>query len=181
MSYLITFQPIVSPPSDADLQALSDMARLTFADTFRHYTEADLNSYLDSALSPSALARDMTEPRTRYTFVMLNDQRVGYLKWISKSTQYLQYLTSPPRNSFLLERFYFLPEFCGRGLAAMALAYVESFAKYEAKADYLHLSVWEKNYRAQRFYQKHGYRTLTSFEYPVGSIVDQEFLYGKSL
>ncbi len=181
MSYGIVFQSIASTPAAADLEALSHMARLTFADTFRHYSEADLNSYLDSALSPSALARDLNQPRTRYTFVELDGRRVGYLKWIAESTQYLQHLASPPDNSFCLERFYFLPEFCGRGLAAVALAYVESFAKHEAKADYLHLSVWEKNYRAQRFYQKHGYRTLVSFEYPVGDSVDHEFLYGKKL
>jgi ribosomal protein S18 acetylase RimI-like enzyme len=175
------FQEISPTGTFEAVKSLSEIARFTFADTFRHYEPADLESYLEKALSPEALEKELSEPNNKFYFVTLNGILTGYLKWIFPSTVYLEHANLDCRRPFLIERFYFLPEYQGKGLADIALAFITSFAKYEAGADYLYLSVWEKNYRAQRFYQKHGFRTLASFGYPVGDVVDQEFLYGKQL
>lgn len=177
MSFEVRFQKI----GEDSVEKLSDMARFTFCDTFRHYSEDDLNEYLKSSLSVEALRPKLNDSRNGYYFVNLNGHSTGYLKWISPSTQYLEDLQVSYDRALQLERFYFLPEYCGKGLAAIALAFVESYARYQAGADLLYLSVWEKNFRAQRFYQKHGFRSLSSFQYPVGDVVDLEFLYGKRL
>lgn len=163
------------------VQALSQMAILTFTDTFRHYNQADIEHYIENSLSVKALSDELADRNNRFYFLRLNDVRVGFLKWIWPTQVYLEHATVEADNPFLLQRFYFLPDYCGRGLANIALEFVTTFAKYEARADFLYLSVWEKNYRAQRFYQKHGFRTLGSFDYPVGEEIDREFLYGKHL
>lgn len=181
MSFSLSFEKITADDGQEILKALSEMATFTFADTFRHYDPADLEAYLEESLSVGALREDLKKEANHYYFVILNGERVGYLKWIFPTTTYLQHVKLDYSFPLLIERFYFLPEQCGKGLAAVALAFITSFAKCEAQADFLYLSVWEKNYRAQRFYQKHGFRTLGSFDYPVGSVVDREFLYGKPL
>jgi diamine N-acetyltransferase len=177
----LSFLPIRPDAPEEKLTALSEMARFTFSDTFRHYTPKDLEDYLEEKLSPQALIQDLNKPRNTFYFVVVNGQRAGFIKWTSPSTLYLEHSNIECGKAFLLERFYFLPKYCGRGLASVALEFVTSYATYEARADYLYLSVWEKNFRAQNFYQKHGFRTLGSFDYPVGSEIDREFLYGKRL
>lgn len=179
MAASLSFQPITQ--SLSEVEALSRMAGLTFTDTFRHYESADIESYLKNSLSPEALSKEIEAPENHFYFVLYDGERVGYIKWITPSAKYREFLPGEWRKPFLLERFYFLPEHCGKGLGQVALAFVESQAKYIAKADILYLSVWDKNYRAQSFYQKHGFRTLASFDYPVGEEIDHELLYGKKL
>lgn len=177
----MSFERIL-PDSDTEcLEKLSEIASFTFTDTFRHYKAEDIEHYLKTSLSTEALGRELEDSSNYFYFVNRNEERTGYLKWIYPSTTYLEHADLKCKRPLLLERFYFLPEFCGTGLAPLALQFVTSFAHHHARSDFLYLSVWEKNYRAQRFYQKHGFRTYCSFDYPVGEEVDQEFLYGKRL
>lgn len=181
VSFNVSFERIL-PESKADVvERLSEIAKFTFCDTFRHYEKSDIDAYLAKSLSVEALSRELAEPSNFFYFVNLDGATTGYLKWIFPSTVYLEHVDLKCERPLLLERFYFLPEYCGKGLAPVALQFVQSFAQHIAQADYLYLSVWEKNFRAQRFYQKWGFRTLGCFDYPVGDVIDQEFLYGKRL
>lgn len=177
----ISFERILPASQPEVVERLSEMAKFTFCDTFRHYKKSDIEAYLQKSLSVEALSQEIAEPSNFFYFVNLNQEATGYLKWIFPSTVYLEHTDLKCERPLLLERFYFLPEYCGKGLAPLALQFVTSFAQHVARSDYLYLSVWEKNFRAQRFYQKHGFRTLSSFDYPVGDEIDQEFLYGKRL
>src|SRR5690606_21935506 len=118
---------------------------------------------------------------TQFFFVLVDGEKAGYLKWIHPTDKYLEHVNVDWKAPFLLERLYFLPSHCGQGLGSVALAFVESYARHQAGADVLYLSVWDRNYRAQRFYQKHGFRTLGSFRYPVGKELDHELLRFKKL
>lgn len=181
MSFEVSFRKLSPNIGTGDLQTLSDIARITFSNTFVHYDEADLNDYLESSLSPEKLRNEIEDPKNHFYFVLENQEITGYLKWICPSTQYLDEFDLSFKRAVLLQRFYFLPEHCGTGLAPIALEFVTSYARHRAKADLLYLSVWEKNYRAQSFYQRNGFRTLGSFDYPVGRVIDVEFLYTKRL
>jgi ribosomal protein S18 acetylase RimI-like enzyme len=181
VSYNISFRELSSGASREDLANLTGLARQTFGTTFTHYSQSDLNAYLDKALSLEALRSELEDASNRFVTVHLNGELTGYLKWQYPTTRYQEHARLPAKRPFLLERFYFLEAYQGRGIAPIALAYCLSFAKCQAGSDYIYLSVWEGNYRAQRFYQKHGFRTLGSFDYPVGSQLDREFLYGMPL
>lgn len=177
----ISFKKLRPDANAEEVNALVQMAQSTFSDTFRHYKKSDLDAYLTEALSSEALSQELKDNKNYFYFVYKNQTRVGFLKGVFPSDIYLDHLQLPHERPFLLQRFYFLPEYCGQGIAPIALEFVQSLAKYQLKADYLYLSVWEKNYRAQNFYQKHGFRTLGSFDYPVGQEIDHEFLYGKKI
>lgn len=181
MSFELSFQRITAKATSDTVEALREMAQSTFAHTFRHYESEDLQAYLDESLSTEALSEELQDPRNSYYFVLHHGERAGYLKWIFPSEMYLEHAPIKVQRAFQIQRFYFLPEFMGRGLAPVALAFIEGVAKYQAGADYLYLSVWDRNYRAQSFYQKHGFRTIGSFDFPVGREIDHELLYGKSL
>ncbi len=181
MSFNVSFQEIPSQASPQEVEELTRLARRTFRSAFTHYKESDLNAYLDQALCEPTLRDELADLTNRFVYVVVNGQRAGYLKWQTPTARYQEHVHLPAERPFLLERFYFLEEFQGRGIAPIALWYCLSFAKHQAAADLVYLSVWEGNYRAQRFYQKHGFRTLGAFHYPVGEQLDQEFLYGLSI
>ena len=177
MPFELSFQPV----REDEIEFLSAMASETFTNTFRHYDKADLDQYLQESLSPQALSLELAVTENQFYFVVVNGERAGYLKWIFPTRKYLEHVEVSWKAPLLLERFYFLPSQCGKGLGPVALAFVESYARYQAKADVLYLSVWDRNYRAQSFYQKYGFRTLGSFDYPVGDEIDHELLYFKRL
>lgn len=181
MSFEVSFRKLTPNIGADELQQLSDIARLTFRTTFVHYSQADLLHYLNTSLSPETLRHEIEDPKNFFYFVLENGVIAGYLKWITPTKQYLSGFELTFTKAVLLQRFYFLPEHVGTGLASIALEFVTSYARHRANADLLYLSVWEKNFRAQRFYQKNGFRTLGSFDYPVGQEIDVEFLYTKRL
>lgn len=181
MQFDVTLQQISPSLPDDELTALVDLARTTFSNTFRHYKESDLTAYLDKELSREALSAELCDPDNTFYYVLLNGRKTGYIKWVFPGKKYLEYVKLPAERPLLLERIYFLPDYQGCGLAPVALTFALSVARYQLKADYAYLSVWDKNYRAQRFYQRHGFVTLSSFDYPVGEQLDHELLLGRSL
>ena len=39
------------------------------------------------------------------------------------------------------------------------------------------LGVWSGNLRAQRFYRRYGFEKAGEYNYPVGKVVDREFIF----
>ena len=181
MNLELSFEPILSSSSQDTVTALSEMACTTFSHTFRHYKKDDLETYLRESLSVEALKKELLLEENHFFFVKKNELRVGFLKWTFPGDKYLHSFQSTYRALLLLERFYFLPRYCGLGWGSVALSFVETFARDQAKADALYLSVWEKNFRAQSFYRKHGFQKVGSFEYPVGETLDLEYLLLKEM
>jgi diamine N-acetyltransferase len=38
------------------------------------------------------------------------------------------------------------------------------------------IGVWSENYRAQRFYERHGFLKVGEYGFPVGGTLDHEFI-----
>lgn len=181
MSYVVTFEPLGADAASCEVAALTNMARSTFASTFTHYRPEDLNAYLNEYLSFEAIQGELADPTNGFRFILLDGVRTGFLKWQAPTTRYQDKVQVPGKKPFLLDKLYFLEEYKGQGLGPISLAYILSFARYRAAADFVYLSVWERNYRAQKFYQQAGFRTIGSFRFPVGEAQDLEFLYGMAL
>jgi len=70
-------------------------------------------------------------------------------------------------NSFEIERLYVLAEFQGKKVGQILYEKAISIARQQ-NADYLWLGVWEKNYRAFRFYQKNGFFEFSKHVFRLG-------------
>ncbi|MEB3206321.1 MAG: GNAT family N-acetyltransferase [Vampirovibrionales bacterium] len=164
--------------SICQLETLQAIVLTTFEETFRtNYCDDDYHAYVKERLSIDALSAEREDPTAFFTLVVADETPAGYLKWNVPCRRYLpDSLTC--QVPFNLERFYFLKAFQGMGIGPVALQYVLSQARYVHAADYIYLTVWEKNFRAQKFYQEAGFRTLTQVIYPVGNAQDIEFVYG---
>lgn len=161
-----------------DLAALQRVAEVTFVNTFGHlYRAEDLSAYLQARLSPHAIQAEVADPGNVFYGVYLAGVLVGYLKLMPGCVKHVEGTPQQTARPCFLERFYLLPEWQGVGLAQVMLAFVLQVARRQLGADSVHLTVWEENYRAQRFYQQAGFRTVRKVAYPVGQQVDTEFLY----
>jgi ribosomal protein S18 acetylase RimI-like enzyme len=179
----LTFKRLLPTASQPELVAFQQVFEQTFVATFGHnYSQADLDTYRQQRLSLSALTTELLDPTANFYGFWLADALVGYAKWQVPCQKHLTpALAQRYPKAFYLERFYFLEQAQGTGVAAVALPFALSHAKYTHQATFAYLTVWEHNLKAQHFYQNFGFRTLATVGYPVGDTVDREYLYGKNL
>ena len=78
-------------------------------------------------------------------------------------------------ESMELERIYVLKEFQGLGHGERILNKVKRLA-VEAGKSFLWLGVWEKNTRAIKFYEKHGFVKFGTHPYYIGSDKQTDWL-----
>ena len=136
-----------------DLEKLIDVSRTTFDDTFRaHNTEENMKAYMDSSFSRNKLTKELENEESEFFFAYLNDSIIGYFKINYGQAQTDIY----DKSSLELERFYLLKEFKGKNFGKQMLKKVINLAG-KKNVKYIWLGVWEKNYRALRFYRKNGF------------------------
>jgi ribosomal protein S18 acetylase RimI-like enzyme len=79
-----------------------------------------------------------------------------------------------------LQRLYVSHEFHGKEIAAKLMS--ECFAEAERrKYQTMWLGVWEYNYRAQKFYEKVGFKKVGSHIFQLGSDAQTDFVMEKKL
>ena len=136
-----------------DLEELVDISRTTFDETFRDQnTEDNMNAYMDSSFSRNRLIKELENEESEFYFAYLNDTIIGYFKINSGQAQIELF----DKSSLEIERFYLLKEYKGKNFGKHMLEKVVNLAG-KKKVKYIWLGVWEKNYRALRFYGKNGF------------------------
>jgi GNAT superfamily N-acetyltransferase len=179
----LTFKRLLPTASQPELVAFHQIFEYTYIETFHsYYTPEDLAAYCAERLSFATFTAELAQPNAYFYGFWQGDVLVGYAKWMVPCTQYLtddliQRYTKP----FLLDRFYLTKAVQGSGLADVAMQFVMSHAEKVHGADFAYLDVWDGNLKAQRFYQKFGFRTLTTVAYHVGNTKDRDYIYGKVL
>ena len=163
---------------ETDIPALSNLCADTFRETFGHdNTEDELQVFFDEAYNHDVLKHELAHDESETYLAYVDDALAGYLKvnWGDAQTEHELY------NSFEIQRLYVLQEYHGQGvgkaLFEKALRIAES-----SRFDWAWLGVWEKNYKAQRFYKRYGFEKFGEHQFIVTSEkVDIDWLLKKSL
>ncbi len=165
----------IRPLTPQDAPILTPLAWKVFVDTFLPTNKAeDVLDYANSALTETAFLRDLKDP-LYFTFGCYSDsQLIGYIQMLINSKE------SYVGTDLELKRFYLLSDFHGRGFADQMMAACEQKAR-ELGYKSFWLGVWEKNFRAQRFYQKRGFEKVSSHEFVMGSEAQTDFIFAKTL
>ena len=131
---------------------------IAFAEhTFRVAYQADnepvaFENYCREAFSTAQFQREMRHPHASFWLCWHEEKLAGYLK--------LNLDNHPAEvgsdNTLQVERIYVEPTLQGRGLGAEMLEFCFEQAQ-KAQADWIWLSVWQKNPRAIKFYERCGY------------------------
>ena len=149
----------------ADAAALGEFMTRNFLDAYRHCsTPENVQACVDEHYSEAAQLRQIGDP-SRWNLVMTVDGA-----WAGHAQ--LREPTDPPANAgarpaIVLCRFSVDTAGHGRGLAQAMMAAVKDEARRRG-ARSIHLSVWQEQPQAIRFYEKEGFRVAGSLVFMVG-------------
>ena len=171
-SGIILFEKVTPP----EVPQLEHLARKTFCETFAaENTEADMQKYLEEELTTDKLAAEINDPSCEIYFMKESHQVVGYLTL---------YLVSDPeilwKQGLKIERLYLLNRFLGKGYGLKLLGFAEEKLRQHQR-DYLWLGVWERNYRAIRFYRRNGFAQTGTCRFILGEDVQTDLVMKKFL
>ncbi|WOO87941.1 N-acetyltransferase [Mollicutes bacterium LVI A0039] len=149
--------------TSADIDALSQISQDTFIETFgSQNSSADTKKYLEERMGTKILLSELTNGKSTFYFIELQDQVVGYVK-INTYEDYI-----------LLQRIYILRKYQERGYGQKLLSHVIAIATDEKK-DYIELGVWEENIQAIRFYQKNQFQKIGEHDFVLGNDIQTDY------
>jgi ribosomal protein S18 acetylase RimI-like enzyme len=163
---------------EADIEVLALLGRITWAESHGQYIDDknDQLKYLDSSFSISKTKQDFNNPKQLYYIIYVDDLPVGYAKLVLNAVNEIFTL----QNTCKLERIYILNDFIPLKVGQQLLAFVQEKAK-ELQLDTMWLSVYIKNNRAIRFYEKNDFKNLGDLNFIVNGKSYKNIVFSKNL
>lgn len=162
-----------------DAKLLTDLSYTTFWDAFAHHPKNapdDLAHYMRQAFSSEQIAIELADPKSIFLIALIEDKPAGYAKLVVDNTEPGITATRPIE----LSRLYSHQEFLGKGVGQNLMDACFERAKKDGR-DVMWLGVWEYNPRAQRFYEKNGFRIVGKHTFQLGSDAQTDLLMQKEL
>ncbi|WP_298903428.1 GNAT family N-acetyltransferase [uncultured Psychroserpens sp.] len=162
--------------SNTDVLAL--LGRLTYVESHGRFIDDknDLLQYINEAFSVSKTKEDINNPKIIFYIIYVNDLPAGYAKLIVNA--YHKDVVS--QNNCRLDRIYILNEFIPLKIGQQLLTYVEKQAK-ELQLDMIWLSVYVKNHRAIRFYEKNEFKNVGELNFLVNGKPYDNIVFSKHI
>jgi diamine N-acetyltransferase len=164
-------------PQDAKL--LSDLAYKTFWDAFAHHPKNapdDLAHYMRQAFNVEQIEVELDDRRNLFLIAEIEGEAAGYAK--------LTFGTIEPgvaaERPVELGRLYSHQRYLGEGVGQRLMDECFTLAR-EKGCDAMWLGVWEFNPRAQRFYEKNGFRLVGSHVFQLGADPQTDLLMQKQI
>lgn len=160
-----------------DIQALQQIGRRTFAETFSESNNEDnMAKYLTEGFSVEKLSEEVSNLGSQFYFALLNGQEIGYLK-LNTGTSQTELVDD---KSLEIERIYVLGAYHGKKVGQLLYEKAIQVAG-ELNSTYVWLGVWEKNPRAIRFYEKNGFTVFDRHIFMLGDEEQIDIMMKKNL
>lgn len=164
-------------PEDAKL--LTDLAYTTFWDAFAHHPKNapdDLNHYMRQAFNIEQITDELSDQKSIFLVAELEGKAAGYAKLVIDSTEAGITAERPVE----LVRLYSHQEYLGQGVGQSLMDASFERAQQENR-DVMWLGVWEYNPRAQRFYEKNGFRVVGKHVFQLGEDAQTDLLMQREI
>ena len=163
-----------------DVVLLQTIGRKTFADTFGNTcTKADMQGILESYFNSAQVALELADDSDNFFFYEEDGIVKGYMRINAKHTCPLDLFQN--QKCIELVRLYVLKEFHGTGVANKLMDFAIDFARKNG-FNVMYLSVWEYNFRARGFYEKHGFlNSGVEYDFPLGSTPQTDYWFVREL
>jgi ribosomal protein S18 acetylase RimI-like enzyme len=162
-----------------DAKLLTDLAYTTFWDAFAHHPKNapdDLNYYMRQAFNVEQIAAELEDERNIFLIAEIDGEAAGYAKIIIDNIEPGISADRPVE----LSRLYSHQKHLGQGVGQTLMDACFERARTEGR-DVMWLGVWEYNPRAQRFYEKNGFRVVGSHVFQLGKDSQTDLLMQRSL
>ena len=154
----------------ADAAELSAFMKRMFVATFTHYPEDQLLPYLLRKYSPAIQLEEINHPKKKTLLGLYQGKIAAYCMVILDSRKPEIVVPDPVVE---IQRFYVDSSLHGKGIAKDLMIRILSHFKDRT----VWLGVYEKNFKAQRFYEKMGFRQVGQHLFAVGNINDVYLSY----
>ena len=163
-----------------DVALLQTIGRKTFDDTFGNTcTKEDMRGVLDLYFNADQVLSELQDDTDNFFFFEEDGVVKGYMRINAKHACPLEAFQN--RNCIELVRLYVLKEYHGAGVANELMNLAIDFARRN-DFDTMYLSVWEYNFRARGFYEKHGFlNSGIENDFPLGSTPQTDYWFLKEL
>ncbi len=164
-------------PGDAKL--LTDLAYTTFWDAFAHHPKNapdDLAHYMRQAFSLEQITAELEDAKNIFLIAEIDGEAAGYSKIVIDFIEPGITAERPVE----LNRLYSHQKHLGQGVGQTLMDACFERAVKEDR-DVMWLGVWEFNPRAQRFYEKNGFRVVGKHTFQLGSDPQTDLLMQKEI
>jgi len=162
-----------------DAKLLTDLAYKTFWDAFAHHPKNapdDLAHYMRQAFNVEQTTAELSEPSDLFLIAEIEGQPAGYAKLAFGHIEPGITAQEPVE----LNRLYAQQEYVGGGVGQALMDECLARAR-SAGCDVMWLGVWEYNPRAQRFYEKNGFRVVGEHVFQLGSDAQTDLLMQREI
>lgn len=162
-----------------DAKLLTDLAYTTFWDAFAHHPKNapdDLNHYMRQAFNQEQITAELADDHNIFLIAEIDGDAAGYAKIIIDNIEPGISAERPVE----LQRLYSHQKHLGQGVGQTLMDACFDRAREEGR-DVMWLGVWEYNPRAQRFYEKNGFRVVGSHVFQLGKDAQTDLLMQKEL
>ena len=170
---------LIRQATEEDAKLLTDLAYTTFWDAFAHHPKNapdDLNHYMRQAFNQEQITSELADAKNIFLIAEIDGEAAGYSKIIIDNIEPGITATRPVE----LSRLYAHQKHLGQGVGQSLMDACFGWARAEDR-DVMWLGVWEYNPRAQRFYEKNGFRVVGSHVFRLGEDPQTDLLMQKDL
>ncbi len=164
-----------------DQDLLIYVGRKTFDDTFRGTcSEEDMLFSLDQFYNTPQVKSELADEEDFFWGAFYENELVGFYRMhVGSKKCPIDFLSN--ERPIELKRIYLLEKVQGLGIGQLLMDHAQDFARSN-KRNFLYLSVWEYNFKAQKFYQKNrfedsGYKN----DFPLGNTPQTDLWYYKPI
>ncbi|MFL6467659.1 MAG: GNAT family N-acetyltransferase [Pyrinomonadaceae bacterium] len=162
-----------------DAKLLTDLAYTTFWDAFAHHPKnasEDLNHYMRQAFNIEQISIELADEKSIFLIADFDGEAAGYAKIIIDNIE----PGIEAKRPVELSRLYSHQKYLGQGVGQSLMEACIDRARDEGR-DVMWLGVWEFNPRAQRFYEKNGFKVVGSHQFVLGSDPQTDLLMQRTL
>ena len=162
-----------------DAKLLTDLAYTTFWDAFAHHPKNapdDLNHYMRQAFNQEQITTELADGKNIFLIAEIDGEAAGYSKMTMDNIEPGITAERPVE----LGRLYAHQKHLGQGVGQTLMDACFDRAKSDGR-DVMWLGVWEYNPRAQRFYEKNGFRVVGSHVFQLGKDAQTDLLMQREL
>jgi GNAT superfamily N-acetyltransferase len=163
-----------------DISLLQQIGIETFAHTFGNTcTKADMRGVLETYFNTEQVRAELSDDSDHFFFHETQGIAQGYMRINAKHACPIESIQD--LRCIELMRLYVLADYHGKGVANALMDYAFDFARTNGY-QVMYLSVWEYNFRARGFYEKHGFiNSGIENDFPLGSTPQTDYWFVKRL
>lgn len=165
---------VIREATKDDAKLLTDLSYTTFWDAFAHHPKNapdDLAHYMRQAFSIEQISAELADEKNIFLIAEIEAEAAGYAKIVIDNIEAGITAERPVE----LARLYSHQEYIGKGVGQNLMDACFDLAK-KHDHDVMWLGVWEYNPRAQRFYEKNGFRVVGKHVFHLGADAQTDLL-----